>query len=321
MNIKDFCDKMGSIKTSISKVIIGKEKVVDLILTAILSEGHVILEDVPGVGKTLLAKTLAKSLDLDFKRIQFTPDLLPSDVLGVNIYNQKTSTFDFKPGPISCNLLLADEINRATPKTQSSLLEAMEERQYTIEGITRKQELPFIVLATQNPVEMEGTFPLPEAQLDRFLMKIKVGYPSLEEEKILIHRFQKTNPLDEITPVLSKAEILELQNAVKDVFMHEEIEEYLLTLVRSTREHPSLSLGASPRASLCLSKCARALAAVKGREYVIPDDVKELAEPILGHRILMDSQSFLKNITPENVIGELLLKIPAPVERLEDWGK
>jgi MoxR-like ATPase len=315
-----FKTKLERIKANLNKVVVGKERVFELVLTALLARGHVLLEDVPGVGKTLMAKTLAKSLDLKFRRIQCTPDLLPSDVLGVNVYNQKTSEFEFRSGPIMTNILLADEINRATPKTQSSLLEVMEEGQFTIEGVTRHQEYPFMVIATQNPIEMEGTFPLPEAQLDRFLMRISFGYPTFDEEKEILHRFGKADPLDEIKPVINRRELIKIQSYVNTIYVDEVVENYMLKIVRETRVHPEVSLGASPRASLLFLRCARALAAVRGRAFVIPDDVKALAVPVLSHRILLSSRSFLRNVRSEDVIEEITDKIPVPVENLEEWG-
>ncbi|MCG0275742.1 MAG: MoxR family ATPase [Thermosediminibacteraceae bacterium] len=309
-----FSRKILTVMDHIRKVVVGKTKVIELVLTALLAGGHVLLEDVPGVGKTLMAKALAKSLNLEFRRIQFTPDLLPMDVLGVNIYSQKAGEFVFSPGPIMTNILLADEINRATPRTQSSLLEAMEERQFTVDGVTRRLKEPFLVLATQNPIEMEGTFPLPEAQLDRFLMRVKLGYPNLEEERSILHRFGAQSPLEDIKPVLSAEDILEMREQVKSVNVDESVENYMLAVVRETRNHPAVRLGASPRASLLLYKCAKAYAALKGRDYVIPDDVKHLAGPVLSHRLILNYESLLKDYRPEDVIAEILEKTPVPVE-------
>lgn len=321
MDFVDFSKKVNRIRQNAATVMVGREKTLELILTALLAGGHVLLEDVPGVGKTMMAKTIAKCLDLKFGRIQFTPDLMPSDVLGVNVYNQKEAEFEFRPGPIMTNILLADEINRATPKTQSSLLEAMEEKQFTVEGVTRVLEMPFMVIATQNPIEMEGTFPLPEAQMDRFLMRIDMGYPSLEEEREIIHRFGEKNPLHEIEPAVGREDILEMQNHINGIYMDRAVEDYLLNIVRETRAHVSMRLGASPRASLYLYRSARALAAVRGRTYVIPDDIKDLTVPVLSHRIVLTSRNLLEDVRPEQVILDILNKVPVPVENLEEWGR
>ncbi|MGB9840340.1 AAA family ATPase [Thermovenabulum sp.] len=309
-----FEEKIKDILNNIGKAIVGKTHVVELILTALLADGHVLLEDVPGVGKTLMAKAIARSLDLEFKRIQFTPDMLPQDVLGINIYNQKTGDFVFNAGPIMTNILLADEINRATPRTQSSLLEAMEERQFTVDGVTRRLKAPFLVIATQNPIEMEGTFPLPEAQLDRFLMKIDMGYPQLEEERLILHRFGKGNPLEEIKPVLTGMELLEMRERLKKVNFDESLENYMLTIIRETRKHPAVKLGASPRASLLFYRCVKAFAAIKGRDYVIPDDIKYLAKPVLNHRLILNYESVIKNYKPEDVLDDIIKNTPVPVE-------
>lgn len=305
---------LATIKKNVSAVIVGKEKVIDLLLTALLADGHVLLEDVPGVGKTMLAKALAKSLGLEFRRIQFTPDLLPSDVTGINYFNQKLGEFQFRPGPVMTGILLADEINRATPRTQASLLEAMEERQVTVDGVTRPLPRPFLVIATQNPVELAGTFPLPEAQLDRFLMKLNLGYPTEKEENEIIRRFERQNPLAELQPVVTAAEVLEWQKRVRQVRVAEVTREYLVRIVRQTREEPALRYGASPRGSLALYRAAQALALVRERDFVVPEDVKELAGPILGHRLILHSNARLKGETPEKILEQILEKIPVPVE-------
>jgi MoxR-like ATPase len=295
-------------------VIVGQNRALELLLVALLVEGHVLLEDVPGVGKTLMARTLARCLGCTFRRLQFTPDLLPSDVTGLSYFNQKSQAFEFRPGPIFTNILLADEINRATPRTQSALLESMEERQVTVEGETRLLAPPFLVLATQNPVELEGTFPLPEAQLDRFLMRVSVGYPSVEDERAILRRFRERSPLADVQPVLGAADLLRLEAAVREVYVSEPVEDYLLSIIRATREHEALDLGASPRASLALYHAAQALAAIRGREFVLPDDVKHLAGPVLGHRLLPTAQSRLRGRGATAVVEALLQELPAPVE-------
>jgi MoxR-like ATPase len=287
-------------------------------LVALLCEGHVLIEDVPGVGKTTLAKALARSLDLSFGRLQFTPDLLPSDVsdvTGLSFFNQKEQEFHFRPGPVFVNLLLADEINRATPRTQAALLEAMEERQVTADGETRLLERPFLVLATENPIELEGTFPLPEAQLDRFMIRLTLGYPEREDERQIVRRFRADSPLEELRPVLSGEEIVELGRSCRRVFVGEAVEAYLVDVVRATRGRAGVALGASPRASLALYRAAQALAALDGRGYVLPDDVKELAGPILGHRLLMSEQGRLDNRAALEVVASLVQEVPAPVEQ------
>jgi MoxR-like ATPase len=297
-----------------SRVVVGQARALELLLVAILVEGHVLLEDVPGVGKTLTARTLARCLGCDFRRLQFTPDLLPSDVTGVSYFNQRTQEFEFRPGPIFTNVLLADEINRATPRTQSALLESMEERQVTVEGETRTLGRPFLVLATQNPVELEGTFPLPEAQLDRFLLRLSLGYPTGDEEKAILRRFRDRSPLQEVQPVLSGEDLLALQAACRQVHVGDAVEDYLVTVVRATRGHAALDLGASPRASLALYRAAQALAAVRGRAFALPDDVKLLAPAVLGHRLLPTAQSRLRGRGASSVVEQLLQELPAPVE-------
>jgi len=269
-------DTGARVKENVERVIVGKGEVVDLAIVALLCEGHLLVEDVPGIGKTMLAKSIARSLGCSFRRIQCTPDLLPSDVTGTYIYNQKTSDFEFRPGPIIAQVVLADEINRATPRTQSALLEAMQERQVTAEGETMPLPRPFMLLATQNPIELEGTFPLPEAQLDRFLLKISLGYPTAEDDRLILSRFRNTDPLEELAPVIPSGELLSMQAECREIYVAADVEDYIIRLIHATREHPSLQLGASPRAMLALYHTSQALAALRGRTFVIPDDVKYL---------------------------------------------
>lgn len=299
---------------NVEQVIVGKRDVILLVLVALLCEGHVILEDVPGVGKTMLAKSVAKSMDSAFKRIQFTTDLLPSDVTGLNYFNQKSSEFEYLPGPIMANIILADEINRATPRTQACLLEAMEERQVTVDGETRPLPRPFLVLATQNPIEQAGTFPLPEAQLDRFLLKVSQGYPSVEAENGIVLRFERRNPLADMTPVMTGSELMELSRICRLIHVEDGVREYIVRLVRDTREHKDIKLGASPRATQGLYHAAQALAAMKGRTFVTPDDVKELAAPVLAHRLVVRSEALLRGRTKEDMVGEVICRVPVPVE-------
>jgi len=306
------------VRANIEKVIVGKGAVVELVLVAILCEGHVLMEDVPGIGKTMLARSVARSLKCQFHRIQCTPDLLPSDITGTYIYNQKSGEFEFRPGPVFAQIVLADEINRATPRSQSALLEAMEERQVTQEGETKLLPRPFIVLATQNPIELEGTFPLPEAQLDRFLMKIKLGYTTESEDGIILERFIERNPIDELSPVISAEDVLQLQKICRQVKITTDVRQYIIKLVRATREQPSIQLGASPRAMIGLSRTAQTLAAIRGRGFVIPDDVKYLAPFIISHRIIMESSVSLKGHSGEDIIREVLNSVPAPVESEPD---
>ncbi len=300
---------------NVGKVIVGKPEATELVLVALLSEGHILIEDVPGMGKTMLARATARSLGCRFSRIQCTPDLLPSDVTGIHFFNQKTCDFEFRPGPVNANILLVDEINRATPRTQSCLLECMQEQQVTVDLETIPLPRPFLVLATQNPVELEGTFPLPEAQLDRFLLKIRLGYPSEADEKTILARFDRANPLDTLTSVIETRELLELQRLCRQTFMEESVRDYAVAITRATRQHPSIELGASPRASLGLYIAAQALAAIRGRSFVIPDDVKYLAVPALAHRLVARREARLRGKSLENIVSEVVASIPVPVER------
>ncbi len=302
------------VKANIGRVIVGKEDVIDLVLVAMFSDGHILFEDVPGIGKTTLAKSIARSIGCSFRRIQFTPDVMPSDVTGINFYNQKAGEFEFRPGPIIANIVLADEINRATPRTQSALLEAMEERQVTVEGVTIQLPAPFLVIATQNPIELEGTFPLPEAQLDRFFMKIRLGYPDEADEEAILLRFEEGNPLVDLQPVTTDEELVHLSHLIPQVYCEPSVRRYVVQLVQATRKHPAYELGASPRGSLNLYKGARALAAIRGRDYVLPDDVKFLAPNILSHRAILNSQSRLRGRDAEGVLQEIVESVPVPVE-------
>ena len=311
-------DNIEKIKNNIGKVIVGKEEVVDLLLTALLADGHVLIDDVPGTGKTKLANTLARSLGSDFKRIQFTPDLQPADITGIYYYNQKKGEFIFREGPILTNIVLADEINRAVPRTQASLLEAMQERQVTVEGDLFKIEEPFMVIATQNPVELEGTFPLPEAQLDRFLLKIKMGYPTLEEEIFILQRFKKEDPIETLDSVIDKENILMLRNEVKEVSLAEELQDYIVRLSKATRENKRLELGLSPRGSLATMKASMAYAYIKGRDYVLPDDIQFLFPYVSEHRLILNDNSELQGVKKEEVIKSILNDIEVPVEGVID---
>lgn len=299
---------------NILKVIVGKAEVIELALIALLVEGHILLEDVPGTGKTKLARTIAASLDCTFQRIQFTPDLLPSDVTGIYYYNQKAQEFEFRAGPVFSQILLADEINRATPRTQSSLLEAMQERQVTVDIATHRLPRPFLVMATQNPIELEGTFPLPEAQLDRFLMKIAMGYPNEEQENDILLRFERQDPLDTLEAVVSPADIVEMQDQVRMVRVENSLRNYIVNVCRRTRAHDDIELGASPRATMALYRTCQALAAIHGREFVIPDDVKRLAPYVLTHRLVVNPQTRLRGRRPEDVIRDVVNTVPVPVE-------
>lgn len=304
----------GRLIDNIGSVVVGKEETISLAVIALLCQGHVLIEDVPGLGKTLLARCLAKSIHGSFKRIQFTPDLLPSDVTGLNFFNQKEAAFQFVPGPIMANFVLADEINRASPRTQACLLEAMEERQVTIDNTTYPLPRPFMVLATQNPVEQEGTFPLPEAQLDRFLIRLKQGYPTMAEEKEILVRFERDDPFDRLEPVLAGEDLIDLAAQCRGVFVEDSVRDYLIRLVRATRKHPSIRLGASPRAAQGLYLAAQCRAALTGRDYVLPDDVKALAEPVLAHRLLIDSQSRLRGQGRAELVAELIDKVALPAD-------
>jgi len=300
---------------NLEQVIIGKTKTLNLVIMGLICHGHLLIEDVPGLGKTMIAKSLAISLGCDFKRMQFTPDLLPSDVTGVSIFNQATKKFEFQPGPIIAEIVLADEINRATPKTQSALLEAMEERQVTVDGITHPLPPTFMVIGTQNPIEYEGTFPLPEAQLDRFLMKIKIGYPSESTEMQILDAQQFQHPIQKIKSVTTRSELKKVQDEVKHVFVSNAIKNYLIKIVRSTRENDDIYLGASPRGSLALYKVGQAYAAFQGREYVTPDDIKEIVEPVLAHRIVVQPAARIKNLTASQILNEIIDSVPISVER------
>jgi MoxR-like ATPase len=301
------------IKANIERVLVGKGGVIELTLAAILSGGHLLIEDVPGIGKTTLGRCLAQSLGCTFKRIQFTPDLMPSDITGIHFYNQKIGDFEFRPGPIISQIVLADEINRATPRTQSALLEAMGERQVTIDEVTMALPTPFLVIATQNPIELEGTFPLPEAQLDRFLLRIKLGYPEEVEEEEMLSRFRAGSPEAELKPVTGEAEIINLQALVTEVNVELAVRNYIVQVVQATRHHDDVELGASPRASLGLYRCCQALAAIQGRGFITPDDVKSLATYALAHRMILKSQARLRERTTEMIIDEILSHVPVPV--------
>ncbi|MEM7114966.1 MAG: MoxR family ATPase [Chloroflexota bacterium] len=297
---------------NVEQVIVGKRSAVQLTVLGLLCQGHILIEDVPGVGKTVLAKSLSKSVGGKFQRIQFTPDMLPSDVTGVSVFNQKTREFEFRPGPILAQIVLVDEINRATPKTQSALLEAMEERQVTVDGNSYQLERPFMVLATQNPIEYEGTFPLPEAQLDRFMLRIRLGYPSKEQEIEVLDRQHTRHPLEGLEQAITIDELIEVQTAVKAIYVDQLVKEYIIDLVRQTREHPDVYLGSSSRGALALYRLGQARAAMLGRDYVLPDDVKALAGSALGHRIIVGPAARIKDIEPEAIVQDILDKVPVP---------
>ena len=308
--VKNIQNTAERVVANVERVIVGKHAEVRMALVALLCEGHILIEDVPGVGKTMLAKALSKSIGCSFRRIQFTPDLLPSDVTGLSIFNQKTQEFEFRPGPIMAQVVLADEINRATPKTQSSLLECMEERQATIDGVTHPMPSPFLVIATQNPIEYEGTFALPEAQLDRFMLRLRLGYPKAMEEIVILDEQKRLHPIEDIRQVLDLEELRQMQSAIKEVYVDQNVAEYIVRLVTATREHPDVYLGASPRGSINLYRASQAFAALEGRDYVIPDDIKTLAVAILAHRLIVKSQAALREVDPDAIVREILGQVP-----------
>ena len=297
---------------NIAKVIVGKTSVIEQALATLIAEGHILIEDVPGVGKTMLAKSVATSIGCSFKRIQFTPDLLPSDVTGISVYNQQKGEFEFREGPIMAEVVLADEINRATPKTQSALLEAMEEHQVTVDGVTHYLQSPFLVMATQNPIEYEGTFPLPEAQLDRFLMRISLGYPEFMEEMAIIEQQEQAHPIESLQPVATPEEVMSLQQAAKSIYVDQLVRQYIVSLTEATRRHREVSLGASPRASLGLFRSARALALVRDRDYVIPDDIKQLASSVIAHRLVLSPSARMRGVQNADVVNDLLSNVSVP---------
>jgi MoxR-like ATPase len=313
--MSDVAGTANRIVANVEKVIIGKRQQVALSVVAYFCEGHILLEDVPGVAKTMLARALAKSVGCVFKRVQCTPDLLPTDITGVSIFNQKTTEFEFRAGPIFAQIVLADEINRTTPRTQSALLEAMAERRVTVDGQGYVLKPPFLVLATQNPIDHEGTFPLPEAQLDRFLIRLSLGYPTLEEESKMLERLQHSHPIDELAPVVTAAEVLACQQAIRDIYVDDKLRRYLLEIIQATRQHHEVALGGSPRASIALFRTAQALAALQGRNFVIPDDIKKMAQAVLGHRLILKPESRLRKVTAASVVEEILGDVSVPVSR------
>ncbi len=302
------------VAANVEGVIVGKREVIDLVLVSLLCEGHILLEDVPGVGKTMLARAIAASIGGEFRRMQFTPDLLPNDVIGVSVFDQRDAQFDFHPGPIFTNILLADEINRATPRAQSALLEAMAEKQVTVEGISRPLTRPFLVLATQNPIEQEGTFPLPEAQLDRFMLKIKMGYPAAADERIMMRNLQISHPIDRVQAVSSPAELVNFQNQIGLLTVEDSVLDYIIRLVNATRRHPDLNLGGSPRATIALFKTGQARAALVGRDFVTPDDIKFMATPVLTHRLLVRAETSLRGRESEDIVRDLLNTVEPPID-------
>jgi len=313
MTMHDLTAKTNRLIEEIETVIVGKRQTVRLTVAGLLCGGHILIEDIPGVGKTMLARSLARALDCTFRRIQFTPDLLPADVIGVSIYNQGTAQFEFRPGPVFANIVLADEINRATPKAQSALLECMEEFTITVDGVTREMPQPFFVIATDNPIEYEGTYSLPEAQLDRFLMRVRLGYPTPMDEVDILTRQVKVHPIHRVQPVLTGEDLVELQAAVRDVHVDDSLKEYAVNLVDRTRSHPSVELGASPRGSLALMRCGQALAAISGRGYVTPEDIKSVAHAVLGHRVIVKPEQRLRGIGAEQIVGDVLRAVDVPV--------
>jgi MoxR-like ATPase len=310
--VKWTCERSQSIIDAIETVIVGKRDSVELAVLGLLCNGHILIEDIPGVGKTMLAKALAAALGAQYRRIQFTPDLLPADITGTSIFNQKSGEFSFRPGPVFTNVLLADEINRATPKTQSSLLECMEEFQVTVDGATRQLQRPFFVVATENPIEYRGTYPLPEAQLDRFLMRINIGYPEPEQEVVILERQVKQHPIHSVEPVVEQEEVLRMQESIKDVHIDSSLKQYLVELVAATRDHPMLELGASPRASLGLMRTGQARAVLRGRDFVLPDDIKALAAPVLCHRLILKPEARVSQTGAPEVVDEVLEQLPVP---------
>ncbi len=311
--MKNVQEPAERVVANVERVIVGKHLEVRMALVALLCEGHILIEDVPGVGKTMLAKAISRSVGCSFRRIQFTPDLLPSDVTGLSIFNQKTQEFEFRPGPIHAQVVLADEINRATPKTQSALLECMEERQATIDGVTYPMPSPFLVIATQNPIEYEGTFALPEAQLDRFMLRLRIGYPKPMEEIVILDEQKRIHPIDAVQQVLDVDELRQMQTAIKEVYVDQAVAEYIVRLVTATREHADVYLGASPRGSLNLYRSTQAFAAMEGRDYVIPDDVKSLAVAVLAHRLIVKSQASLREVDPDRIVREILASISVTI--------
>ena len=315
MDKSGFATRIGAVVANVERVIFGKHHEVELALVALVCRGHILVEDVPGTGKTMLAKAIARSLGCSFKRIQFTPDLLPSDVTGVSIFNQLNNQFEFRPGPVMTQIVLADEINRATPKTQSALLEAMEEHQVTVDGVTYQLPDPFLVMATQNPIEYEGTFPLPEAQLDRFFIRLQLGYPKEREEIAILDAQRVIHPLETIEQVMGAEELLKAMSAVKDVHIAEQVKTYVVGVVNATRSHPDVYLGASPRGSLALARASQAYALIQGRDFVLPDDVKALAGPTLSHRLILQPQARLKDLAATTVIAEVLASVPVELSQ------
>jgi MoxR-like ATPase len=313
LTVADVAATVNKILTNVEKVIIGKRPQITLCLVAYLCEGHILLEDVPGVAKTMLARALARSVGCTFKRLQCTPDLLPTDVTGVSIFNQKTAEFEFRPGPVFAQTLLADEINRTTPRTQAALLEAMAERRVSVDGQTYTLKPPFLVIATQNPVDHEGTFPLPEAQLDRFLIRLSVGYPGIDEEAKMLARLQHGHPIDEISPVVAAADWVACQDAVREIHVDDKVRKYLLEIVHGTRMHDDIQLGGSPRASIALFRTAQALAAINGRNFVLPDDVKRMVQPVLAHRVILRPESRLRKVTTAALLHEIMSDVRVPV--------